>query len=334
MLQDTISAHQIGGIVKMTGFVFKITIITELIGAIVMLPAFMGMYGKKGIWMAIFHSISAFCNAGFDIMGEYSGKFTSIILLGNNGVIVFTICALIMIGGIGFLTWDDIASKRFNIKGYRMQSKVILLSTFVLIIIPTLFFMLNEFEDMPVKERILSSVFQAITPRTAGFNTVDIASLSGAGKITIIILMLIGGAPGSTAGGIKTTTFIILLADTIAVFKRRKSIQLFGRRVEEGVIRSAAALLVMYMILIVVSGIAISIIERLPITHCIFETTSAIGTVGLSLGVTPMLGAVSRLILIILMFVGRVGGLTLIYAATTPSGVEVSTRPIERINVG
>ena len=307
MLQDSISAHQIGGIVKMTGFVFKIALVAELSGTLIMLPVFCGRYGLSGIWMSVFHSVSAFCNAGFDIMGDKTGPFSSLTSFASNPGIVIPICLLIIIGGIGFLTWEDIATNKLHIRSYRMQSKVVLATTGALII---------------------------VTPRTAGFNTVSFSYLSGAGRMLLVVLMLIGGSPGSTAGGMKTTTIAVLFAGAVSVFQRKKSAQLFGRRIEDSTIRNAATLLLMYLILSMIGAAVISMADGLPIGACIFETVSAIGTVGLSLGITPSLSLVSHIILILLMFLGRVGGLTLIYAAINSKSTDVSQRPVEKIIVG
>lgn len=334
ILQDSLAAPQIGGIVKMTIFIFKITFIVELAGALVMLPGFISDFGAAGIWMAFFHSISAFCNAGFDIMGTHTGEFSSLTFFSNHPEIVIPVCLLIIIGGIGFLTWEDVLTHKFHFKKYRMQSKAIIITSLVLVAAPAIVMFFSDFASYPIKDRIFLSLFQAITPRTAGFNTADLTSITSAGRAMIIILMLIGGSPGSTAGGMKTTTVAVLFANGLAVFRQKKSVAMFGRRIEDSVVKNAATLLVMYLTFSLVSAIAISIIEGLSFDLCIFETISAIGTVGLSLGITPSLGLVSHLILIGLMFFGRVGGLTLLLAAVSDRRPDVSQYPIEKINVG
>ena len=334
MLQDSISAHQIGGLVKMTYFIFRAALIAEVAGALLMLPAFCARFGPSGIWMSVFHSVSAFCNAGFDIMGAKTGPFSSLTSFASDPGIVLPVCLLIIIGGIGFLTWDDIAVNKFRVHRYRMQSKVVLATTGALIAVPMLFMLFFEFTDGPFKERFMLSLFQTVTPRTAGFNTAPLASLSGPGSMLMIALMLIGGSSGSTAGGMKTTTVAVLAANALSVFRRKRNVQLFGRRIEEGTVRNAATLFMMYLFLPMAGAAVISIAEKLPVGTCLFETVSAIGTVGLSKGITPDLGFLSRLILILFMFLGRVGGLTLIYAAVNVNHTEVSQRPVEKINVG
>ena len=334
MLQDSLSTHQIGGTVKMTGFIFRVALIVEVAGALLMLPSFCGRYGVSGIWMSVFHSISAFCNAGFDLMGDKTGHFSSLTSFASSLGIVLPICLLIIIGGIGFLTWDDVAAHKFHFQMYRMQSKVVLTTTGILILVPMLLLFSFEYTGGSLKDRILLSLFQAVTPRTAGFNTGSMSSLSGAGSMLLIALMLIGGSPGSTAGGMKTTTVAVLISNAASVFWRKKSAQMFGRRIEDSTVRNAATLLALYLSLPMISAAIISTAEKLPIGTCIFETVSAIGTVGLSTGITPSLGLASHLILILLMFLGRVGGLTLIYAAINVNSADVSQRPVEKIIVG
>ena len=334
MLQDSISAHQIGGLVKMNGFIFKAALIAEGSGALLMLPAFCRDYGLSGIWLSVFHSVSAFCNAGFDIMGDKTGPFSSLTSYASDPGIVIPICLLIIFGGIGFLTWNDIVSNKLHFHRYRMQSKVVLTTSAILIIVPQLLLFLFEYNGSPFRDRFFLSLFQAVTPRTAGFNTASLSALSGTGTMLLIILMLIGGSPGSTAGGMKTTTAAVLIANALSVFQRKKSVQMFERRVEDTMVRNAATLFLMYVTLPLVSAAVISICENLPVGTCLFETVSAIGTVGLSKGITPSLGPVSHLILMVLMFFGRVGGLTLIYAAVNINSTEVSQRPVEKINVG
>lgn len=334
LLQDSISAHQLGGIVKMTGFIVRVTVIVEVSGALLMLPAFCRQYGIAGIWMAVFHSVSAFCNAGFDIMGDRTGAFSSLTSFAGSPGVVLPVCLLIIIGGIGFLTWEDLYVNRWHVRRYHMQTKVILTTTGILILFPMLFLYLSEYKGYASSERFFLSLFQAVTPRTAGFNTASFSSLSGTGCMLLIVLMLIGGSPGSTAGGIKTTTVAVLLANQVAVFRRAKSPQLFGRRIEDGAVRNGATLLIMYLALPMAGAAVMSAVENLPIGSCIFETVSAIGTVGLSLGITPSLGLISRLILIALMFFGRVGGLTLMYAFLNIRSTSPSQRPVEKIAVG
>ena len=299
-----------------------------------MMPVFCRDYGAEGIWLAVFHSVSAFCNAGFDIMGTKSGGFTSITRYSAQPVINITIMLLIIIGGIGFLVWEDVCKHKWKLKEYRTQSKVVLAMTAALIVLPAVYFFFFEFGDLPIGERILVSLFQSVTPRTAGFNTVDLTSISDTGSYLMIILMLIGGSPGSTAGGMKTTTIAVLFSSAFSVFRKKDNAELMKRRIDDDTVKMASSIFTMYLTLFLLGGMAISAIENLPITACLFETASAVGTVGLTLGITPTLGIASKLILILSMFFGRVGGLTLIYAAFGPNKKQVAKLPADTIAVG
>ena len=333
-MQEAISAPSIGGIVRLTWFILKGVVIIEIIGMLAMLPVFCIDHGVKGIWLALFHSISAFCNAGFDIMGDISGEYSSLTAYASNPFISIVIMLLIIIGGIGFLTWDDICKHKFQIKKYTTQSKIILVMTGALIIIPAIYFFFFEFEECALGERILLSLFQAVTPRTAGFNTANINHFSEVGLLIMIFLMLIGGSPSSTAGGMKTTTLTIIFASAISAFQKKEDTQMFNRRVADETVKHASAIFILYLVLFLLSGTIISAIEGLPLMTCLYETASAIGTVGLSLGITPSLGIISRIILIALMFFGRVGGLTLIYATFGGTKKELSKFPIDKVTVG
>lgn len=338
-MQESISAPYMGGIVRMTGFILKMVALVELLGALAMLLVFAKEFGmKRGLWYSLFHSISAFCNAGFDLMGVKE-KFSSLTDYAANPVINLTIMALIVVGGIGFTTWSDIKTKKLHFRKYRMQSKVVLVVTAMLIIFPALFFYFHDFsmgkwDGISTEEKIWSALFMSVTPRTAGFNTIDLTALSEPGILITIILMLIGGSPGSTAGGLKTTTIAVIFLTVISVFRRKEDTNCFGRRIAEDTVKYAATILFMYLVLCLSGGIAISCLEGLPILTCMFESASAIGTVGLTLGITTGLGNVSRVILIILMYLGRVGGLTLVFAAVAGARANGSRLPQEKITVG
>ena len=332
-MQDAVSAHQVGGIVRFTGFILKGIFLFESLGALVLMTVFIPEYGMKGIWLAVFHSISAFCNAGFDLMGTKS-PYSSLTSYAAHPVVNITVMLLIVIGGIGFLTWQDIRQNGIHIRRYRMQSKVIIATTGILLIVPAIYFFLFEFSAEPIGRRIFLSLFQSVTPRTAGFNTADLTALSETGQTLTIGLMLIGGSPGSTAGGMKTTTAAVLAASAVAVFRRRENGRFFGRRVADDTAKNALAVFLMYISLFLLGGMVISRVEGLPILTCLFETASAIGTVGLTLGITPSLHLVSRLILISLMFLGRIGGLTLIFATLSANKNTLSRLPLEKITVG
>ena len=332
-MQEAISAPKVGGIVRLTSFIIRTTLLIELLGAAAMAPVFCRDFGARGLWMALFHSVSAFCNAGFDLMGV-RGEFSSLTSYAAEPVINVTVMLLIIVGGIGFLTWDDMRSNRLHVHQYRMQSKVILCATGLLLLLPALYFFFFEFAGLPPKERILASLFQAVTPRTAGFNTVELTKLSEAGQCITVALMLTGGSPGSTAGGMKTTTVAVLFAAAISTFQREEYPHFFRRRIDDDVVKNAATILLMYLTLFFFGGLIISVAEDLPMLTCLFEAASAVGTVGLTLGITPGLGTLPRLILIVLMFFGRVGGLTLIFAALSGRQKNGSKYPHEKVTVG
>ena len=333
-MQDAISAPKVGGIVQLTRFILQGTILIELLGALAMLPVFCRDYGWQGIWMAVFHSVSAFCNAGFDILGTPDNLYPSLTGYAQNPIINITIMLLIIIGGIGFLTWDDIRAHKLHFHRYQMQSKVILVTTFVLIVFPALFFFFVDFDTLPLGARIQATLFQSVTTRTAGYNTVNLSAMSGASLSVMILLMLIGGSPGSTAGGMKTTTLAVLLANAAATFRQRDSAQFFGRRVDYSAVKTAATILTMYLVLFFSAAVFISTYENLPLSSCLYETASAVGTVGLTLGITPQLHIPSQMILIVLMYLGRVGGLTLIYATLSAKNIGNAKLPLERITIG
>ena len=333
-MQNAISAPKVGGIVRLTRFILRGTFLIEAAGTVLLLPVFMGDYGKKGIWMSVFHSISAFCNAGFDILGTDSSMFPSLTGYSGNILINLVIMLLIITGGIGFLTWDDIYTNKLNFKRYRMQSKIILMTTACLILFPTVFFYICDLTKLPMEKRLLAAAFQSVTTRTAGFNTINISEMSEASKAVMILLMLIGGSPGSTAGGMKTTTFSVLILNAIATFRSQENAGAFGRRIEYHVIKNAATIAMLYFALFFGGGIAISVYEGLPLLDCLYEAASAVGTVGLTLGITPELHVFSQVVLIILMYLGRVGGLTLIYAVFSGRNKGNAKLPLEKITVG
>lgn len=333
-MQEAISAPQMGGIVKLTGFILITTAIIETLGAAVMAPVFIKEFGfPKGIWYAVFHSVSAFCNAGFDLMGAKE-KYSSLTYFIDNPLINITIMTLIIVGGIGFLVWQDVKTNKIHLHRYRMQSKLVLITSAVLIVLPAIAFFVSDFSGMPLRTRILSSLFQSVTTRTAGFNTADLTQMNSGNTAVMIVLMLIGGSPGSTAGGMKTTTLAVLILTAVSVFRRKEHTNFAGRSIADSVLRNAIAIVTMYVSLFLAGGVIITVIEKLPMMTCMFETASAIGTVGLTLGITPSLGPVSRMILVFLMYIGRVGGLTLIFSALTTNQSNMARLPQEKLTVG
>lgn len=329
VMQESISAPQVGGIVRLTRFIVGTSLCIEGLGAAALLPVMIPRFGLgRGIWYALFHSVSAFCNAGFDLMGSSLTDFSQDILV--NVVIM----VLITVGGIGFLVWNDIREQKFSFRHYRLQTKIVLVTSVVLVLLPALWIQLFELPELSAGRRLLPALFQSVTLRTAGFNTVDLNLFSDSGQAMMIIWMLIGGSPGSTAGGMKTTTLAVLLLTAWSVFRRKGQIACFGRRIADEAVHNTLAILVMYVCLFSVGAVVISHVERLPLVTCMFETASAVGTVGVTLGITSHLGLISRIVLMVLMFLGRVGGLTLIYAAQPVRASVNRTYPMEKVTVG
>lgn len=333
-MQEAVSAPNLSEVLKYTKFICIGTVIFELAGAALMSPVFIAEYGPlKGIWLSLFSSISAFCNAGFDLNGEY-GPFSSMVPYMDNPLIVIVLVILILTGGLGFLTWMDIKKHGLKFYKYSTQSKLIIFMEIVLVIVPMVYLWFGEYEDLPYGQRFLASLFQAVTPRTAGFNTTDYNSFSDTGVIITIILMLIGGAPGSTAGGMKITTIAILFFTMITVFKREKSPAIFKRRITTEAVYGAIAVFMLDVMLAVFAAMAVSRIEGVGYLKALFETASAVATVGLSMGITPRLTIASKIILIVIMYIGRVGGLTLVFAAITRRSTVNKQYPADNIAVG
>ena len=339
VMQESISAPQVGGIVRQTRFILKTALAMEAAGAALLALRFCPQMGVRGVWYAVFHSISAFCNAGFDLMGVRSGPCSSLTSYTADSLVNIAIILLIVLGGIGFMTWQDFREHKWHLRAMRLQTKVVLSTTAILLAGGFLYFFLYEFrqpqwQSLGTGERFWAALFQTVTPRTAGFNTVDLSQMTPPSQLITILFMLVGGSPGSTAGGFKTTTLAVLLLTTAAVFRRRDTAHCFGRRLLDEALHNAMALFVIYLLLAVTGGILICCIDGIPLMGALFESSSAVATVGLSLGYTAGLSAASRLILIFLMYFGRVGGLTVIYAVTVRGTGKVSQFPQERLTVG
>lgn len=340
IMQNSISAPQIGGIVRMARFIAFGTLTIEVIGAVLLSISFIPRFGLgQGIYYSVFHSISAFCNAGFDLMGGITGEYSSLTGMAGNGYVNLVIMLLIVIGGLGFFVWHDVGHKRFRFRSLNLQSKMVLTISAALIFGGTLIIFLLErghdmFRGMSFGEQLLASFFQSVTARTAGFNTTDLSLMTDGGKFIMICLMFIGGSTGSTAGGIKTTTFWVLCVSIFTTFRRKKNVEAFGRRMEENITRTASCVFMTYLLLTVSVGVMISAIEELPLLTTLFESVSAMATVGLSFGITPEVGMVSKLLLAFLMLCGRVGSITMLLAFSSDKRVTTSRLPLEKVQVG
>ncbi|MDF2839800.1 MAG: potassium uptake protein TrkH family [Clostridia bacterium] len=339
LLRESVNTMYIGGIVRLTQKILIGTLLFEGIGAIILAIRFVPRMGlATGIYNGIFHSVSAFCNAGFDLMGRY-GKYSSLTSFSGDVFVNLTIIILIIIGGIGFFVWDDIVKNKHRFRKYQLHTKIVLTMTAILVALGSIGFYIfenaNLLSDMGVSEKVIASIFAAVTPRTAGFNTIDTSALTPASKLLTLVLMFIGGSPGSTAGGIKTTTLAVLLISLWSSLMNTKNDNIFGRRLEDNVLKRASAVVSVNLFFTLTAAFLISATNStLELNDVLFEVVSAIGTVGLSTGITGNLSSFARVIIAILMYFGRVGSLSfaLIFAEhRIPSSVQ---NPVEKINIG
>ncbi|MCB7302729.1 TrkH family potassium uptake protein [Bariatricus massiliensis] len=338
ILQESINSMQIGGIVKLAKKIMKGTILFESVGALMLALRFIPKFGFwRGVWYGIFHSVSAFCNAGFDLMGceEQYGSFTA---YAGDWIINLVIMALIIIGGIGFFVWNDVTIHKFDIKRYSLHTKIVLLTTGILIFSGAALFYLIErnhiLADMSTTEQIFSSFFNSVTARTAGFNTTDTAALQESSKFLTMILMFIGGSPGSTAGGIKTTTLVVLAVYVKANLKQQACCNVFNRRLDDGAIRKASTVLCTNLFLTITATMVLMSLQSFGLTDTLFEVISAMGTVGMSTGITRDICAFSQVVLIFLMYCGRIGSLTFALSLRGHKHDAPVKQPAEKIMIG
>ncbi len=338
LLMQSAGTIRTNGVIKLLKRIVTGTFIFEGIGAAVLATRFCPEFGfAKGLYYSVFHAVSAFCNAGFDLMGCY-GEFSSLTPFYSDAVVSITITLLIIIGGIGFLVWEDMLEHKFKLKRYSLHSKIVLVTTAVLLLGGWIILFITERNDsmagFTLGERLLASLFQSSSARTAGFNTVPLNKLSGAGLMTMIFLMFIGGSPASTAGGVKTTTVAVLIIELIAVAKGEKHATVFKRRLEEDTVKKSGAIITVYVLAIIFAVIVICSVEHLPLNDVTFEVVSAAATVGLTTGITSTLSPVSHIILMLLMYGGRLGGLTLMIAFAQKEEIPNLIRPTEKIQIG
>ena len=338
LLTESISVSQVGGIMRLAKKILIGTFLIEGVGALLLMIRFVPLYGKQGIWMSVFHSVSAFCNGGFDLMGQHTGVYSSLTAFVDDWLVNLVIMALIVIGGVGFVVWDDMLTYKFKIKRYHLHSKIVLFMTAVLIFGGALVFLIVERNatgaGLSFGNQILAALFDSVTARTAGFNTVDTAALSDAGKLLTIALMFIGGSPGSTAGGVKTTTIMVLMLYSFSYMRKDRSTSVFGRSLEEDALRKASAVFFTNLMLALGVTILISSIQTLPMLDILFEAFSAIGTVGMSTGLTRDLNNISRVLIIFLMYCGRVGSLSFANALAGKRKTAPVKDAVEKITIG
>lgn len=338
LIQESVNTLQISGMVRLVKKIVCYTIVFEGVGAVLLMIRFIPRFGwLKGIWYGIFHSISAFCNAGFDLMGQFE-PYSSLTMYYDDILVNVVIMALIVIGGIGFIVWDDISKHKWHVKKYMLHTKIVLFVTAVLILGGAICFYLFEKNNlligMDTKGQVLSSLFGSVTPRTAGFNTTDTAAYTEATRMLTVILMFIGGSPGSTAGGIKTTTIMVILLYIWSNLRNKKGLNIFGRRLDEDAIKKAATVFFINLILATVCATIMCALETVPLSDIMMEVFSAIGTVGISTGITRDITEVSKYILIVLMYCGRIGSMSFALSFTEKKRSNPVQLPAEKITIG
>ncbi|HWR61167.1 MAG TPA: TrkH family potassium uptake protein [Clostridia bacterium] len=339
LLRESVNTMYIGGIVRLTKKILIGTLFFEGLGAILLSARFIPRMGlAAGLYNGIFHSVSAFCNAGFDLMGKY-GEYSSLTAFYNDAVVCLTVIMLIVTGGIGFFVWDDILKNKYHFRKYQLHTKLAIVTTVFLIISGAAGFYAFERGNlqagMNAGERILVSLFASVTPRTAGYNTLDVAALTPASKLLTMVLMFIGGSPGSTAGGIKTTTLAVILISLWSSLVNAKSEKVFDRRLEENALKRASAVTTVNLLLTLGAVFLIcGTNTSLSLTDVFFEVLSAIGTVGLSTGITGTLNAFAQIVIILLMYSGRVGSLTFALLFVEHRMSSTIQSPVEKINIG
>lgn len=319
LIRESMSVSSLQGIVRFARYILTFTFSIELIGALFLSIQFIPEFGlAKGIYYSIFHAVSAFCNAGFDLMGGYS----SVTGYSGNALIILTLSALIIIGGLGFYVWDDLYNYKIN-RRLSLQTKVVISMSLFLIVFGFVMFFIFEYanpatlKDMSMKDKLLSAFFASVSPRTAGFNSIDLAGMSMASVLLTIILMFIGGSPGSTAGGIKTSTAGVLLLTVMSVIKGREDTEVFKKKISKETVYKAFAVVVIALGLVFTVTVLLTITESgagVPFEQYLFEATSAFGTVGLTMGLTQKLTSIGKMIVALTMYAGRIGPLTLLVA--------------------
>lgn len=336
VMQESLNKDDLSGVVKLTRNILIGTFLIEFVGGLILATVFIPQKGfLKGLGYGFFHSVSAFCNAGFDLIGGG----VSLIPYADNIVVNFTIMGLIILGGLGFTVIFDVFSKR-NMKRLTLHSKIALLVTAILIVGGSILFFILEADNaktlgyMSMKGKILGSMFQSVSPRTAGFNTINLAAMKDSSKFLTIILMFIGGSPASTAGGLKTVTMALLVITVMSIIQGKPDVAVFKRRISFRFINKALAALFMAMSLVIIVTMGLSLTENFTFLDILFETVSAFATVGLTLGITASLSTAGKLMIIFTMFAGRVGILTIFVALAGREKKMLFQYPEERVIVG
>lgn len=338
ILMQSAGNVSLSGVGSLIRRIVPFTFLFELAGAALLSIRMIPKFGwLRGIWFSVFHSVSAFCNAGFDLMGAEAPS-SSLTAFAADPLVTLTISLLIIIGGLGFLVWRDLFQNGLHWSKYQLHTKLVIATTAVLLAGGWVLFMILEsnasLEGMSFGEKLLASFFQSVTPRTAGFNTVDLNAMSEGGNVLTNVLMLIGGSPGSTAGGIKTTTVAVLLLSTIASARGHTRVITFRYSIDRDMIRQACSVVCLYLLMAITAVIAVCALDPVTVKQAMFEVNSAIATVGLTLGITSTLSAASRVILILLMYAGRIGVLTFILVFSERRTEPPVDRPNGKLLIG
>lgn len=339
LIQESLGTLSLAGVVRLTRYVVLMTFLIESIGAWLLSYKFIPLYGfKKGIYMSVFHSISAFCNAGFDLMGD----FRSLTGFVEDPLVNLVIMGLIIFGGLGFSVVLDVAGTR-KFSKLSLHTKMVVTTTGVLILGGFLMTLLFEWGNpqtlapLSFQGKVLSAMFNSVTPRTAGFNTLSLSDLTNSTLMLVMVLMFIGGSPGSTAGGIKTTTMALIFMTIISITRGKEDTEIFKRRVSREAVNRSLAILGIAITCVTLVMIVLNFTEPgASFMEIMFETFSAMGTVGLSLGITPSLSTAGKLVVAATMFVGRLGVLTIAFAITRKQKSNNCSikYPEEKVNVG
>lgn len=338
-MQESVNALEIAGVVRLVKKIVQGALCIEFLGAILLALRFVPRFGTiKGIYFSLFHAVSAFCNGGFDLMGT-DEAYSSLVAFEGDVLVNLVIVTLIIVGGIGFIVWDDVARNKWHFRRYLLHSKIVITVTFLLTVLGTILFLITEkdaaFAGMNPLERFLGALFSSVTPRTAGFNSVDTAALSNSGKLLTMVMMFIGGSPGSTAGGVKTTSMVVLLFYAVAMILNKEDINLFGRRLTDEVVKKANAVVVINATLTIIATVIIMALQPLlNFEDVLFEVLSAIGTAGMTVGITRDLNIISRVIIIVLMYCGRLGSLSFALVFAQKNTSASVRQPQEKIIVG
>lgn len=339
MLQESVNLQQMSGIVRMIKKIVIGTAMFEGAGALLLAVRFIPKMGiGEGIYNSVFLSISAFCNAGFDLNGKY-GEYSSLVEFSDDILVLVTLMFLILTGSIGFFVWDDIKKNKLRFSHYQLHTKLALTVTLGLTFAGALLFLILEQQDtlagMGFGDQVLSAFFLSVSPRTAGFNTVDLAALSPASKLIHLIYMFIGGNPGSTAGGAKTTTVAVLFIAAWSNIRSQEECNVFGRRLESDILKRSVSIIMTNLTLIIVSVTVISAIQReISLGDIAFEIFSAVNTVGMTTGITRDFNTLSKFIVAFLMFCGRVGSVSFVLVFAENKKYIPVKNPIEKISIG